>query len=103
MAKAAGPGDPGNSGRAFGLLTRTIVGPCDGQDTGEMGGRRQRDQGCGGGRPEQGQGQELGSRFGTPGQASCQPVGVGDLDTGTVGGPRLCTGVALANGDSQAK
>ena len=48
MAKAAGPEDPGNSGRAFGFLTRTTVGPCDGQDTGKMGGRRQRDQGWGG-------------------------------------------------------
>ena len=37
------------------------------------------------------------------GRASCQPVGVGDLDTGAVGGPQVCTGVALANGDSQTK
>ena len=37
------------------------------------------------------------------GRASCQLVGVGDLDTGAVGGPWVCTGVALANGDSQAK
>ena len=91
MAKAAGPEDPGNSGRAFGFLTRTTVGPCDGQDTGKMGGRRQRDQGWG-------------RRPGlSKGRASCQPVGVGDLDTGAVGGPRVCTGVALVNGDSQAK
>ena len=26
MAKAAGPGDPGNSGRAVGFLMRTVVG-----------------------------------------------------------------------------
>ena len=38
-------------------------------------------------RPEQGQGQELGRRVGTTGQASCQPVGVGDLGTEGVGGP----------------
>lgn len=72
MAKAAGPGDPGNSGRAFGFLTRTVVGA---RVVGEA-------------RPEQGQGQELGHRVGTTGQASCQPVGVGDLGTEGVGGPR---------------
>lgn len=35
-------------------------------------------------RPEQGQGQDLGSRVGTAGQASCQLVGLGDLGTGGV-------------------
>lgn len=54
-------------------------------------------------RPEQGQGQDLGSRVGTTGQASCQLVGLGDLGTGgVVGGAHgVCTGVALANGDRE--
>lgn len=59
MAKGAGPGDPGNSGRAFGFSHEDSCG-C---------------QSCGEARPEQGQGQELGCRVGTTGQASCQPVG----------------------------